>query len=199
MKNTILFPLMAILLSLPALSFAQDEYKRDQTLTIQPVLLAVPIGIVMYETRVSEPLSVAMFGGYGMFTYERDNEQVDATVYGAGFQVRNYFLDRSTAHGNEPHIGIQALWAHGEGSEEDGGVFGVFGDDVWGRGEQFTGGPFVGYKYTAPFGLTAEIQLGAMAGARYSYGGEGNTGSDDPAKWEFKWMPIGNVGLGWSF
>ena len=81
---------------------------------------------------------------------------------------------------------------------EDAG-FHYFGDDVWGRGEQFMAGPFLGYKYVAPFGLTAEIQLGAQAGARYSYGGEGNTGVDDESKWEFKWMPIGNLGVGWSF
>ncbi len=171
----------------------------NHTLTVQPVLLAVPIGVVMYEVRLTEPLGVSVFGGYGRFDYERDDEQVDATVYGAGMQTRFYFLDRRQSGGNEPHIGLQALWAHGEGEEEDGGLFGVFGDEVWGRGEQFMAGPFVGYKYTAPFGLTLEAQAGMMAGARYSYGGEDNSGVDEDAKWEFKWLPIANIGIGWSF
>ncbi|HLU70524.1 MAG TPA: hypothetical protein VKZ88_07115 [Fibrobacteria bacterium] len=171
----------------------------NHTLTIQPVLLAVPIGVVMYEARLTEPLGVALFGGYGRFDYERDGEQVDATVYGAGMQTRFYFLDRRQTGGNEPHLGVQALWAHGEGEEEDGGFAGVFGDEVWGRGEQFMVGPFAGYKYTAPFGLTLEAQAGMMAGARYSYGGEENSGVDEDATWEFKWLPVANVGVGWSF
>ncbi|HEX2613259.1 MAG TPA: hypothetical protein VHO02_06685 [Fibrobacteria bacterium] len=203
MKTKIAF--LAALVFLPALAFSQpgDDYKeRNYTLTIQPVLLAVPIGVVMYETRLTEAVGVAVFGGYGQFTYKRDGEDVDAVVYGAGMQTRFYAFDRHTdsrARFGEPHLGIQAMWAHGEGEEEDQGFFDTFGDDVWGRGEQFMAGPFIGYKYVAPFGLTAEIQLGAQAGARYSYGGEGNTGTDDDPKWEFKWMPIGNLGVGWSF
>jgi hypothetical protein len=190
-------------LALPQLVSAQADYReRNYTLTFQPVLLAVPIGVVMYETRLTEPMSVAVFGGYGQFEYERDDETVDATVYGAGMQVRFYAFDRHRdprARFGEPHAGIQAMWAHGEGDEEDAGFFDTFGDHVWGRGEQFMAGPFVGYKYTMPFGLTAEVQAGAQAGARYSYGGEGNTGSEDDPVWEFKWMPIAALGVGWSF
>ena len=195
--------LSASLLFFPLLASAQSDYQeRNYTLTIQPVLLAVPIVVLMYETRLTEPVGVALFGGYGQFTYERDGEDVDAKVYGAGAQLRFYAFDRhrdERARFGEPHAGFQALWAHGEGDEEDGGFGGVFGDDVWGRGEQFMAGPFVGYKYTLSFGLTAEVQLGAQAGARYSYGGEGNTGIDDESKWEFKWLPIANLGVGWSF
>jgi hypothetical protein len=195
----------ALALSLSAAAFAQgtsDYQERNYTLTIQPALLAVPIVVLMYETRLTEPMSVAVFGGYGSFEYDRAGETVDATVYGAGAQVRFYAFDRhrdARARYGEPHLGVQALWAHGEGDEEDGGFFGTFGDDVWGRGEQFMAGPFIGYKYTAGFGLTAEVQLGAQAGARYSYGGEGNSTIDDESQWEFKWLPIANLGVGWSF
>jgi hypothetical protein len=182
---------------------SQDYQERNYTLTIQPVLLAVPIGVVKLETRLTEPMGFAVFGGYGQFDYQRDGESVDATVYGAGAQLLFYAFDRhrdARARFGEPHFGLQALWAHGEGNEEDGGFFGTFGDEVWGRGEQFMAGPFVGYKYTAPFGLTAEIQLGAQAGARLYDGGEANTGfEDEDDKWEFKWMPIANLGVGWSF
>ena len=167
--------LSASLLFLPILaSVASAQYgspERNYSLTIQPVLLAVPIGVVMYETRLTEPMSVAVFGGYGQFTYKRAGEDVDAAVYGAGTQLRFYAFDRhidERAKFGEPHVGIQALWAHGEGDEEDGGFAGTFGDDVWGRGEQFMAGPFLGYKYVASFGLTAEVQVGAQAGARYS-------------------------------
>lgn len=194
----------ALCLGAPLLADAQGRdasgfRELNHTLTVQPVLLAVPIGVAMYEVRLTEPLGVAVFGGYGRFDYERDDEQVDATVYGAGLQTRFYVLDRRKTGGSEPHVGLQALWAHGEGEEQDGGVFGVFGDEVWGRGEQFMAGPFVGYKYTAPFGLTLEAQAGMMAGARYSYGGEDNSGADRDAEWEFKWLPIANIGVGWSF
>ena len=201
--RTLLLSLAVLPLALASQSRAQyGEEERNYTLTIQPALLAVPIGVVMYETRLTEPLGVAIFGGYGQFTYKRAGEDVDATVYGAGLQTKFYAFDRhrdERARFGEPHLGIQALWAHGEGDEEDGGFFGTFGDDVWGRGEQFMAGPFLGYKYVAPFGLTAEIQLGAQAGARYSYGGEDNSGIDDESKWEFKWLPIANLGVGWSF
>jgi hypothetical protein len=195
-------------LLVPALAFSQtrgtadDSRERNYTLTIQPVLLAVPIGVVMYETRLTEPMSVALFGGYGQFEYERAGETVDATVYGVGAQVRFYAFDRHVdprARYGEPHFAIQGLWAHGEGDEEDGGFMGTFGDEVWGRGEQFMAGPLLGYKYTLPFGLTAEVQAGAMAGARYSYGGESNLGVQDEGVWEFKWLPIANLGVGWSF
>jgi hypothetical protein len=192
------------LLALPLASHAQmgDNRERNYTLTIQPLLLAVPIGVLMYETRLTEPMSVAVFGGYGRFDYQRAGETVSATVYGAGTQVRFYAFDRhrdARARFGEPHVGFQALWAHGEGEEEDGGFAGILGDEVWGRGEQFMAGLFVGHKYTMPFGLTAEIQLGAQAGPRYSYGGEQNSGVDEDAKWEFKWLPIANLGVGWSF
>ncbi len=203
--KTIRPALLAALILAPALAIAQygpGDREHNFSLTIQPVLLAVPIGVLQYETRLTEPFAVSVFGGYGRFDYERDGETVNATVYGAGMQARFYAFDRHRdprVRFGEPHLGIQALWAHGEGEEEDGGFMGVFGDEVWGRGEQFMAGPFIGYKYVMGFGLTAEIQLGAMAGARYSYGGEGNTGVDDDAKWEFKWMPIGNLGVGWSF
>ena len=195
----------ALALSLSAAVFAQygpEDQERNYTLTIQPILLAVPIAVLMYETRLTEPLGFAVFGGYGKFTYERAGEDVDATVYGAGAQVKFYAFDRhidERAKYGEPHAGIQALWAHGEGDEEDGGFGGVFGDHVWGRGEQFMVGPFLGYKYVTSFGLTGEVQVGAQAGARYSYGGEGNTGIDDEAKWGFEWLPIANLGVGWSF
>jgi hypothetical protein len=204
--NVLLRNLLVAAILVPIAASAQrvdgDTRERNYTLTIQPALLAVPIAVLMYETRLTEPLGVAVFGGYGQFDYERAGEQVDATVYGAGAQVRFYAFDRhrdARARYGEPHVGLQALWAHGEGDEEDGGFFGTFGDDVWGRGEQFMAGPFVGYKYVAPFGLTAEIQLGAQAGARYSYGGEDNFGVDEEGQWEFKWLPIGNLGVGWSF
>lgn len=194
------------MLLVPVLALSQpagDFRERNYTLTVQPVLLAVPIGVLMYETRLTEPLGVAVFGGYGRFDYERDDETVNATVYGAGAQVRFYAFDRhrdSRARFGEPHAGVQALWAHGEGEEEDGGFGGVFGDEVWGRGEQFMGGPFVGYKYTLPFGLTIEAQVGAMVGTRLWDGGEANTGlGEEEDQWEFKWMPIANLGVGWSF
>jgi hypothetical protein len=128
----------ALALTLSAAAFAQgmgsDDYQeRNYTVTIQPILLAVPIGVVMWETRLTEPLSFAVFGGYGQFEYERDDETVDATVYGAGAQLRFYAFDRHRdprARFGEPHLGAQALWAHGEGAEEDGGFGGVFGDEV---------------------------------------------------------------------
>jgi hypothetical protein len=198
----------ALALTLSAAAFAQgmgspDYQERNHTLTIQPVLLAVPIAVLKWETRLTEPLGFAVFGGYGQFEYERDSETVDATVYGAGAQMLFYAFDRhrdARARFGEPHLGVQALWAHGEGAEEDGGFGGVFGDEVWGRGEQFMAGPFVGYKWTAPFGLTAEVQVGAMAGARLWDGGEGNTGlGEEEDEWEFKFMPIANLGVGWSF
>ena len=200
--STLILPL-ALMTTAPAQAQKIDGAEKNYTLTIQPILLAVPIGVVMYETRLTEPMSVAVFGGYGKFTYERANEDVDATVYGAGLQLRFYAFDRHVdprARFGEPHVGLQAMWAHGEGDEEDGGFAGMFGDDVWGRGEQFMAGPFLGYKYTLPFGLTFEAQAGAQFGARLWDGGEGNTGlGQQEDEWEFKWMPIANLGVGWSF
>lgn len=186
-----------------AQKIGDGDYERNYTVSVQPILLAVPIGVGMLETRLTEPMSFALFGGYGKFDYERDGETVNATVYGAGAQLRFYAFDRhrdSRVRYGEPFLGVQAMWAHGEGSEEDGGFAGVFGDDVWGRGEQFMAGPFLGYKYTLPFGLTFDLGAGVMAGARLYDGGEGNTGVQDAEdEWEFKVMPIANVGLGWSF
>ncbi len=206
-KRHVLFTLSALFFALPLCATAQgrnapDFQERNHTLTVQPVLLAVPIGVAMYEVRLTEPLAFAVFGGYGRFDYERDDETVNATVYGAGAQVRFYAFDRHRdprARFGEPHAGVQALWARGEGEEEDGGFFGAFGDEVWGRGHQLMAGPFVGYKYTLGFGLTAEIQVGWMFGARHWDGGEENSGFDEEAQWEFKTLPIANLGVGWSF
>ena len=179
--------------------YAPDYQERNYTLTIQPVLLAVPIAVVMYETRLTEPMSVALFGGYGKFTYERAGADVDATAYGAGAQVRFYAFDRHVdprARYGEPHFGIQTMWAHGEGSPDNEGFGGAFSDNAFGRGEQFMAGPFLGYKYTLGFGLTAEVQAGAQAGARYTYS-DASTNTD--AAWGFDWLPIANLGVGWSF
>ncbi|MCD6025323.1 MAG: hypothetical protein K0Q91_2239 [Fibrobacteria bacterium] len=202
LRNLLLAALL-IPIGASAQKIEAGAYERNITVTVQPILLAVPLFVGMVETRLTEPMSVAVFAGYGSFDYERDNETVNATVYGAGAQLRFYAFDRhidERARFGEPHAGIQALWAHGEGSEEDGGFGGVFGDDVWGRGEQFMAGPFLGYKYTLPFGLTFEAQAGAQFGARLWDGGESNSGiGEEEDEWEFKWLPIANLGVGWSF
>jgi hypothetical protein len=173
--------------------------EKNFTITVQPALLFVPLLAGMAEARLTEPLGVALLGGFGSFDYRRDGVLRDARVYAVGAQARFYFLDRRVSKGNEPHVGLQALFARGSEDEEYTGFDGVFGKDVWGRGHQAMGGPFVGYKFIAPFGLTAEVQGGILGGSRYSEGGEGNTGLGENSKYEFKWLPIAHASLGWSF
>lgn len=173
--------------------------EKNFTVTVQPALFLVPAFAGQAEARLTEPLGVAILGGIGSFVYERDGARRDARVYAAGAQARFYFLDRRISKGNEPHVGVEALFARGSEDEEYTGFGGVFGKDAWGRGHQFMGGPFLGYKFVAPFGLTAEVQGGILGGSRYSEGGEGNTGLGDDSKYEFKWLPIAHLSLGWSW
>ncbi|MCD6025322.1 MAG: hypothetical protein K0Q91_2238 [Fibrobacteria bacterium] len=174
-------------------------HEKNFTVSVQPALFLVPIFAASAEARLTEPLGVAILGGIGSFDYERDGERRDARVYAVGAQARFYFLDRRISKGNEPHVGLQALFARGSEDEEYTGFGGVFGKDAWGRGHQLMGGPFVGYKFVAPFGLTAEMQGGILGGSRYSEGGEGNTGLGENSKYEFKWLPIAHFSLGWSW
>jgi hypothetical protein len=186
------------LLLLPFAVFAAAEPKeRVLTLTFQPVLLVVPIFQGSAEVRVSDPWSVALFGGGGSFDYERGGEPVHGSVQNAGAQGRWYPRGRA-AH--EPHLGLQVLWAHVNADEDEGGnlIDDTFRQDVYGRGYTVAGGPFGGYKYTAPFGLTAEAQLGMQLAFVLQEDGENNYGvSNQSSRWTA--LPILNFGVGWSF
>ena len=53
-------------------------------------------------------------------------------------------------------------------------------------------GPYLGYKYTAPFGLTVEAELGV---ARLGIGASNDRSN---SKSENSWGPLLNLNLGWS-
>ena len=70
------------------------------------------------------------------------------------------------------------------------------GEDATGTGAGTAIGPFVGYKYTAPFGLVFDSQFGTeylMIQASAA------SGSTSVSKTKNKWIPLLNLNVGWAF
>jgi hypothetical protein len=157
---------------------------RKVSVTWSPVHLSLPLVELTGEYRLAPSWSAAVIGGIGSVTAETDpGEEETLDAFELGAQGRYYFL---SPRKHEPHAGVEALWMHVSGDI----------DEVSGEAAGLAVGPFVGYKYTANFGLTFDIQAGYQFLAIRAEATDGTT-SDSAS--DSKGLVLLNLNLGWSF
>lgn len=143
------------------------------SITASPLYASQSVAQVTGELKILDNVSVAGVAGYGF----RKGEDV---TFGGG-QVRVY-LNGGFSGGL--HIGAEALYAKlSESSSLDGMINLMNGTSA---------GPFVGYKYTFPFGLTFDV----IGGIRFS---EGRIETGAPGSEDSKLGPLANINVGWTF
>lgn len=186
MKRLFAFLLAVVALAVFSSSaMATPGVERPLAITISPFHLFLPMAEVTAEYALAPKLGLAGILGFGQVSTEDIYGKESAfSVFEIGASGR-YYLVGDFRHGLQ--VGLEALYMKVSGSVED--AFGV--------GEGLSIGPFVGYKYTASFGLTLELQGGAgytLVGAEASNDeGDSATASDSQV------LPIVNINLGWSF
>ena len=168
------------------------DHGHSLSITNSPLHLVSPGMVEMTgEYAINRKLGAALIGGYGQATLERGDEDTndvvedDVTIYEAGAQVR-YYLVGSFDHGMQ--VGAEAFYMRIDGFSDG---------DVSGEASGFGVGPFIGYKKTARFGLTFDMQVGyqyfaAQATARDEDGNSSDGSATDSGL-------LLNLNLGWAF
>jgi hypothetical protein len=164
---------------------AEDEAQELPrfAITLSPFHLSLPVLQLTGEYRLGEQMGIAAILGAGEIKGAASGLYEAAPTYtafeaGAKF---HYYAVGNFRHGMQ--VGGEVLMIHVSGSNK-------------GISESATGllvGPFLGYKYTAGFGLTVEAQLGL---AREGIGASASTG-DELTK--SGWGALLNLNAGWSF
>lgn len=148
--------LVALLVGAPAQAQEDSEGGVKLTVLIDPMLLFWPLGQVTAELKVHPLLGVAVVGGYGQVTSERNTSgftsvPVIQSVMRAGGQV-NAYLWGNFASGS--HLGVEVV--HQRFGDGDDGVTKATNNTQLGL--------YGGYKYThmlsPTLGLTGLLQAG---------------------------------------
>ena len=171
----------------PAISQSAPPRPRSLSLTFAPILLLGKEARVLEvtgEARLTDTVGVGLMLAAGKIT-----EQVvpllpkeSATVLEAGLSAR-YYLVGDFRHGMQ--LGAETVYLR------------TSGDVIRVNGDGLNLGPFVGYKYTAGFGLTLEVQLGyavKIASRSNDVKGVRVPKSDDEKRRVFM-----HANVGWSF
>jgi len=158
---------------------AQAEAGRSVSFTFSPIHLILPVVEVTAELRLAPRIGVAAIAGVGSITHLGDKY----TVLEAGAQLRFYALG-SFQQGLE--VGLETLYV------------GVSGDNlqdtkISGAAAGLAMGPFIGYKYIAPMGLTLEVQAGASYAVIHADTSNGGSSQSQDI------FPLVNLNAGWSF
>ncbi|MEZ4318583.1 MAG: hypothetical protein R3F61_13805 [Myxococcota bacterium] len=161
--------ILLTLLSPSAHAQEKEPYDHAVSITNSPLQLVLPIVEVTGEFRLADRVGLGAIVGLGASS--------GLPVGTLGPTFRFYPLG-SFDHGMQVGADLQLVAAATE----------VAGDLVSAVG--VTGGPFLGYKIAARFGLTFEGQLGV--GGSYVTGGGGASATVGA-------IPILNLNLGWSF
>ena len=137
--------LLALLLTV-SLGNAQETKKLS--ITNSPIHLSLSILELMAEYQVAPKIGAAGILGYGSIT-ETDNwgDEVEIPILEIGGQL-NYYLLGNFDKGMQ--VGLEVLYLNASAEDEDVSVS-VDGLAI---------GPYLGYKWTAGFGLTFDIQAG---------------------------------------
>ncbi|MCB9676278.1 MAG: hypothetical protein H6737_14240 [Alphaproteobacteria bacterium] len=155
------------LLTLSANAQDKEPYDHHVSLTTSPLQLILPIFEVTAEFRLADRIGLGAIGGIGA------SGGIPVGTFGPTFR---FYPVGSFDHGMQVGADLQLVAA---ATEFDGVIYSAAG---------VSGGPFVGYKIAARFGLTFEGQLG-VGGSFVSGGGQTSVGP----------IPILNLNLGWSF
>ena len=164
---------------------AQDSTSKNFrrfTVTFAPAYLAFPVYELTGEYVATRHLGFAVKGGYGGFNGSDFGFTDDYNVTEAGAQVRYYPFEPAS---HQFMVGGEVHWLDVSSSTSRAGASSA--------GSGFIVGPFVGYKYISPFGLTFDSQIGYGFFAL-------NTSVDGSSVWDgVLGIPIVNLNIGWSF
>ena len=174
----------------PAQAQPAERELRSFSLTISPFHLVLPIVELMGDFRIIDKLSLAAILGIGTIGFDADGDpftgdEDHATVFELGAQVKFYAI------GHFDHalqLGLEILFIYLDATFESRGVTGT--------GSGLAIGPFIGYKYVAPFGLTVDIQAGAQLAGVAATATDGATTEEDST---VEFIPLVNLNFGWSF
>ena len=162
-----------------------EEDLHDVSITFSPLHLLFPIGEITAEVRLADRIGVAAIVGAGTITYQDPfGPEQTFTAFELGAQFR-YYLVGDFDHGMQ--LGAELLWVHVSGEVEGG---------ITGSGSGLAVGPFVGYKYSASFGLTFDAQLGVTAAG---IGAQATDGTTTETRTETHVGVLLNLNAGWAF
>jgi hypothetical protein len=169
---------------------AAEERFRRFSLTISPLHLISPIVELTGEYMVLPKLGLAAVGGLGSATNKVNfsdgtSQNIKFSAQEAGAQFRFYPF-RAYPHGFQ--MGGELLWVHLSGKDNAG---------VTGTGAGTAVGPFLGYKYTAGYGLTFDAQGGyEFLFAQAAASSADSTTTTNKSKHN---IVLVNLNVGWSF
>jgi hypothetical protein len=157
---------------------------RAVAVTLSAVQLLFPIVEVTAEVAIGSRLSLSLVAGAGQLTVSTLEDRVEQErkidVWELGGQACAYPLG-DFDHGMQ--LGLEVMYYD---------LSLPPGAEVTGTGEGLAVGPFAGYKYSAPFGLTVNAQLGLQIMS-------GESDGDMIAKKQLIPFPLVNLNLGWAF
>jgi uncharacterized protein involved in high-affinity Fe2+ transport len=169
----------------PAADARQARPPRIVSLTFSPLHLTLPVFEATAEVRLMDKLGIAAVLGAGRVK-EEATATVPATssrVVEAGLQGRYYLLG-DFRHGLQ--LGAEAMYVHLSDKVET----------ISAAVNGFSAGPFLGYKYTAGFGLTFDGQIGFQ---RVGLAGKATDGAQTITDEQSDWSVLLNLNVGWSF
>lgn len=154
------------------------------SLTISPIHLLLPILELTGEFRLGTQAGLALIAGGGRVSVaQSDGTKVTFNVYECGGQLR-YYLTGSFRRGMQ--LGAEILYVHVNGSLQD----------ITGVASGLALGPFVGWKTTSYSGFTFEIQGGVEVVTMGTSVSDSSGGSSSSS---VDYIPLVNLGIGWSF
>ena len=181
---------IALSVFLLSVSFGDAQETKKVSITNSPFHLVMPVLELMAEYQVAPKIGAAGILGYGNITEIDDwGDEVEVPILEIGGQL-NYYLLGNFDKGMQ--VGLEVLYLNASAEDEDVSVS-VDGLAV---------GPYLGYKWTAGFGLTFDIQAGYE---KLLLRGEAEDKSDDVfeefgiEEEEETGIPLLNINIGWSF
>lgn len=174
----------------PAPVPATDEAdpKHHVALTLGTLYLLLPVVRVAAEVAIVPRVSLALTAGVGQLTIVTDEDDGERKrridTWQAGGQANVYLLG-DFEHGMQ--LGAEVLYAH---------LALPSGQGASGQLDGWAVGPYLGYKFSAPFGLTFNAQLGIEVGTAKV---EGESDGERLTKQQLIPLPILNLNLGWAF
>jgi len=176
---------IALSVFLLSVSFGDAQEAKKVSITNSPFHLAIPVLELMAEYQVAPEIGVAGILGAGSMT-ETDSwgDESEIPILEIGAQL-NYYLLGNFDKGMQ--VGLEVLYL--KISDED--------EDVSVSVKGLAIGPYLGYKWTAGFGLTFDIQAGYE---KLLFRGE----AEDSFGFEIEeeeetGIPLLNINIGWSF
>lgn len=169
---------------------AADEAdpRHHVALTLGTLYLLLPVVRVAAEVAIVPRVSLALTAGVGQLTIVTDEDEGERKrridTWQAGGQGNVYLLG-DFEHGMQ--LGAEVLYAH---------LALPSGQGASGQLDGWAVGPYLGYKFSAPFGLTFNAQLGIEVGTAKV---EGESDGERLTKQQLIPLPILNLNLGWAF